>query len=166
MNFMMAQKDFELDGGGRWLTKSLHYIVEIGLIMSFHSDRIVTTREAPTQQKIIFQPRYPSSSNSSWLSWLWPLLPISASHQEMSSDSQLASLQAVKIRFQFFLGGDGIAQRKRSRFPSSRPGFDYRRRLVSGRQINKKDNEIEPKKSIQFLMKIRVNIKNTSWADR
>ena len=28
--------------------------------------------------------------------------------------------------------GDGIAQRKRSRFPPSRPGFDSRRRLVSG----------------------------------
>ena len=33
--------------------------------------------------------------------------------------------------------GDGIAQGKRSRFPPSQPGFDSRRHLVSGRQINR-----------------------------
>ena len=33
--------------------------------------------------------------------------------------------------------GDGIAQRMRSRFPPSCPGFDSQRRLVSGQQINR-----------------------------
>ena len=54
-----------------------------------------------------------------------------------------ASLDVGVIKF-FYTWGDGIAQRKLSRFPPSRPGFDSRPRLVSGRQ--KKDNEIKPKK--------------------
>ena len=57
---------------------------------------------------------------------------------------------------------DGIAQRKRSRFPPSRPGFDSRRRLVSGRQINKKDNEIEPKKQNQ-MSPIAIEHENGTW---
>ena len=69
--------------------------------------------------------------------------------------------------------GDCIVQRKRTRFPPSRPEFDSRRRLVSGRQIDRqwdrtKKNwnlwfpsyKSEPKKFwlFQFLKIARISI--------